>query len=164
MQIDKNAKELELKRLGKGANSAPLMEYLNTHPTVDGIFTAWDTAHKVRHGRAGQSALAHLRTLTTPPPQSNNSQLSAVVLSTLTSLLRLISSAPHPSEPEIVRRLLGQYGQHLDRALNPGRNDVTTAALRLACVVVAFAGGRFAKRLWSCFSWSTKVSPRARLP
>lgn len=147
------------------------MQYMHANPALEGVFAAWDTAHKVGQDRPSHEPMTfptQTQELINPLPlprarwgfvQTNNSQLSAVVLTTLTSLLRLISSAPHSSEPEPLRRLLGQYGQHLDRALNPGRNDVTTAALRLACVVVAFADGKFAKRLWSCFGWQTKVSP-----
>lgn len=79
------------------------------------------------------------------------------MLSALSALIRLVSTDPFASEPEIIRRLLSQYGSHLDRALNPGRNDVTVAALKLCNVVVGFGSGRFARRLFGSMQWSPKV-------
>lgn len=91
------------------------------------------------------------------PAQTNNSQLSAAVLQALGALVRLISSDAGASEPEVIRRLLTQYGTHLDRALNPGRNDVTVAALKLLNVVVGFGSGRFARRMFGAMQWQPKV-------
>lgn len=45
----------------------------------------------------------------------------------------------------------------MDRALNPGRNDVTVAALKLCNVVVGFGSGRFARRLFGSMQWLPKV-------
>jgi hypothetical protein len=41
--------------------------------------------------------------------------------------------------------------------LNPGRNDVTTAALKLCNVLVGFGGGKYARKVFGCFGWSPKV-------
>jgi hypothetical protein len=85
---------------------------------------------------------------------------------------------PLANDPPLLRRLLSQgsgqgsapggqsasigYGSHLDRALNPGRNDVTVAALKLLNVVVGFGRGRYARRLFAMMSWSPKVRARLR--
>ena len=132
----------------------PLLDYLAKYPTADGVFAAWDTAHKVF---PLEDAFFFSTTLTSSQRQSNNSQLSAAVLQALGALIRLISTDAGASEPEVIRRLLTQYGTHLDRALNPGRNDVTVAALRLLNVVVGFGSGRFARRMFSSMQWQPKV-------
>ena len=85
------------------------------------------------------------------------------MLSALTAVIRLVSTDPFSDEPEIIRRLLTQYGSHLDRALNPGRNDVTVAALKLCNVLVGFGSGRFARRLFGSMQWSPKASCRFNL-
>lgn len=79
-------------------------------------------------------------------------------MSALSALIRLVSTDPFASEPELIRRLLSAYGSHLERALNPGRNDVTVAALKLCNVVVGFGSGRFARKLFGCIQWAPKVS------
>ncbi|KAM0750489.1 hypothetical protein T439DRAFT_302525 [Meredithblackwellia eburnea MCA 4105] len=135
-QLEKRALALVAKPAPR-ANKDVVLDLLDKHPTLDGLFTAWDLAHK-----------------------TNSSPLSAAVLSTLSALIRLISTDPFASEPELIRRLLSQYGTHLDRALNPGRNDVTTAALKLCNVVVGFGSGRFARRLFGSMQWSPKITAR----
>lgn len=77
-------------------------------------------------------------------------------------MIRLVSLDPYANDPPLLRRLLSTtpgpgYGGHLDRALNPGRNDVTVAALKLLNVVVGFGQGRYARRLFALMSWSPKV-------
>lgn len=55
VQIGKNATELETKRLPpKQAATAPLMQYMTANPGLDGVFAAWDTAHKVRSAPRAQ--------------------------------------------------------------------------------------------------------------
>ncbi|ORY47184.1 ribosome 60S biogenesis N-terminal-domain-containing protein [Leucosporidium creatinivorum] len=136
LQVEKRASALVAKAAPR-AQADPLLDYLTKYPTADGLFTAWDTAHK-----------------------TNNSQLSAAVLTALTALVRLVSTDPFTNEPEVIRRLLTQYGSHLDRALNPGRNDVTVAALKLCNVVVGFGSGRFARRLFGSMQWQPKIITR----
>ncbi|GAA5837662.1 hypothetical protein JCM3766R1_000547 [Sporobolomyces carnicolor] len=137
VQIDKRAAALNAKPAPRGSPDL-LLDYLKKYPGCDGIFHAWDYANK-----------------------TNNSPLSTAILSCLTSLIRLLSTDPFTPSPELIKTLLSaKYTPYLERALNPGRNDVTTSALRLCNVLVGFAGGRFAKKLFSAFGWSPKVTTR----
>ncbi|GAA5920960.1 hypothetical protein JCM6882_004110, partial [Rhodosporidiobolus microsporus] len=132
-QIDKRAAALNAKPAPR-ASPDLLLDYLQQNPGCEGIFAAWDLANK-----------------------TNSSPLSAAVLSTLTSLLRLLSTDPFTPSPVLIKTLLSaQYTPYLERALNPGRNDVTTAALKMCNVLVGFAGGRFARRVFGAFGWSPK--------
>lgn len=47
VQLEKHALKLVAKPAPR-ANPDLLLDYLAKYPTVDGVFTAWDTAHKVR--------------------------------------------------------------------------------------------------------------------
>ncbi|GAA5969225.1 hypothetical protein JCM3765_007248 [Sporobolomyces pararoseus] len=137
VQIDKRAAALNAKPAPRGSPDL-LLDYLKKYPGCDGIFHAWDYANK-----------------------TNNSPLSTAILSCLTSLIRLLSTDPFTPSPELIKTLLSaKYTPYLERALNPGRNDVTTSALRLCNVLVGFAGGRFAKKLFGAFGWSPKVTTR----
>ncbi|GAA6043934.1 hypothetical protein JCM8097_000909 [Rhodosporidiobolus ruineniae] len=136
-QIDKRASALNAKPAPRGSPDL-LLDYLSQNPKAEGIFAAWDLANK-----------------------TNNSPLAAAVLSCLTSVVRLLSTDPFTPSPELIKTLLSaQYTPHLERALNPGRNDVTTAALKLCNVLVGFAGGRFARRVFGAFGWSPKITTR----
>ncbi|GAA5910073.1 Urb1p [Sporobolomyces salmoneus] len=137
VQIDKRAAALNAKPAPRGSPDL-LLDYLKKFPGCDGIFHAWDYANK-----------------------TNNSPLSTAILSCLTSLIRLLSTDPFTPSPDLIKTLLSsKYTPYLERALNPGRNDVTTSALRLCNVLVGFAGGRFAKKLFGAFGWSPKVTTR----
>ncbi|BGP19579.1 hypothetical protein JCM10213_001382 [Rhodosporidiobolus nylandii] len=136
-QLDKRAQALNAKPAPRGSPDL-LLDYLKHYPGAEGVFQAWDTANK-----------------------TNSSPLSTAVLSCLTSLLRLLSTDPFTPSPELIKILLSaKYAPYLERALNPGRNDVTTAALKMANVLVGFAGGRFARRTFGCFGWSPKITTR----
>ncbi|GAA6009612.1 hypothetical protein JCM10207_004124 [Rhodosporidiobolus poonsookiae] len=136
-QIDKRAAALNAKPAPRGQPDL-LLDYLQHHPSCEGVFAAWDLANK-----------------------TNNSPLAASVLSCLASLVRLLSTDPFTPSPELIKVLLGaQYTPYLERSLNPGRNDVTTAALKLANVLVGFAGGRFARKTFGAFGWSPKITTR----
>jgi hypothetical protein len=117
-----------------------LLDYLDRNPACNGVFAAWELANK-----------------------SNNSPLSAAALSCLTSLVRLASTDPFTSSnSELLKALFStQYAPYFERSLNPGRNDVTTAVLKLANVLVGFAGGKYARKVFNSFTWSPKVSPPA---
>ncbi|GAA5926014.1 Urb1p [Sporobolomyces koalae] len=137
VQIDRRASALNAKPAPRGSPDL-LLDYLKQYPACDGIFHAWDFANK-----------------------TNSSPLSTAILSCLTSLIRLLSTDPFTPSPELIKTLLSsKYTPYLERALNPGRNDVTTSALRLANVLVGFAGGRFAKKLFGAFGWSPKITTR----
>ncbi|GAA6025207.1 hypothetical protein JCM11491_004864 [Sporobolomyces phaffii] len=137
VQLDKRAAALNAKPAPRSSPDL-VLDYLARNPRCDGIFTAWDYAHK-----------------------TNSSPLSTAVLSCLTSLIRLLSTDPFTPSPELIKSLLStKYAPYLERALNPGRNDVTTSALRLCNVLVGFAGGRFARKLFGAFGWSPKVTTR----
>ncbi|GAA6061946.1 hypothetical protein JCM10212_001988 [Sporobolomyces blumeae] len=137
VQIDKRAAGLNAKPAPRSSPDL-LLDYLKRYPGCDGIFNAWDWANK-----------------------TNNSPLSTAILSCLTSLIRLLSTDPFTPSPELIKTLLSsKYTPYLERALNPGRNDVTTAALKLANVLVGFAGGRFARKLFGVFGWSPKITTR----
>ncbi|GAA5853151.1 hypothetical protein JCM8547_000217 [Rhodosporidiobolus lusitaniae] len=136
-QVDKRAAALVAKPAPRDKPDL-LLDYLQQNPGCEGVFAAWDLANK-----------------------TNSSPLSTAVLSCLTSLLRLLSTDPFTPSPEVIKTLLSaQYTPYLERALNPGRNDVTTAALKLSNVLVGFAGGRFARRLFGAFGWSPKITSR----
>ncbi|GAA6049204.1 hypothetical protein JCM3770_003309 [Rhodotorula araucariae] len=136
-QIDKRAAALNAKPAPR-AQPDLLLDYLKQNPGCEGIFAAWDLANK-----------------------TNNSPLSTAVLSCLTSLVRLVSTDPFTPSPELVKTLLSpKYAPYFDRSLNPGRNDVTTAVLKLCNVLVGFGGGKFARRVFGCFGWSPKVTAR----
>ncbi|KDE02566.1 hypothetical protein MVLG_06882 [Microbotryum lychnidis-dioicae p1A1 Lamole] len=115
----------------------PLHDFMNKYPTIDPIFMSWDLAHR-----------------------TNNPSLTSAVLNCLGSLVRLASQNAQRGEPEFVRRLLAQYAAQLQRALNPGRNDTTVAALKLLNVVVAFDSGRFARRAFDALPWTSKATSR----
>ncbi|GAA5900082.1 hypothetical protein JCM5296_002051 [Sporobolomyces johnsonii] len=137
VQLDKRAAALNAKPAPRGSPDL-LLDYLKRYPGCEGVFSAWDLANK-----------------------TNNSPLSTYVLSCLTSLIRLLSTDPFTPAPELIKTLLGaKYTPYLERALNPGRNDVTTAALKLCNVLVGFGGGRFARRLFGVFGWSPKITTR----
>ncbi|GAA5995357.1 Urb1p [Rhodotorula paludigena] len=137
VQVDKRALALVAKPAPRAAPDL-LLDYLKHNPGCEGVFAAWDLANK-----------------------TNNSPLSTAVLSCLTSLIRLLSTDPFTPSPELVKTLLSaKYAPYFDRSLNPGRNDVTTAALKLCNVLVGFGGGRFARRVFGSFSWSPKVTTR----
>ncbi|CEQ40970.1 SPOSA6832_02649, partial [Sporobolomyces salmonicolor] len=137
VKIDKRAAALNAKPAPRGSPDL-LLDYLKRYPGCEGVFSAWDLANK-----------------------TNNSPLSTFVLSCLTSLIRLLSTDPFTPAPELIKTLLSaKYTPYLERALNPGRNDVTTAALKLCNVLVGFGGGRFARRLFGVFGWSPKITTR----
>ncbi|BGP43022.1 hypothetical protein JCM10449v2_007037 [Rhodotorula kratochvilovae] len=137
VQIDKRAAALNAKPAPR-AQPDLLLDYLKQNPGCDGVFAAWDLANK-----------------------TNNSPLSTAVLSCLTSLVRLVSTDPFTPSPELVKTLLSpKYSPYFDRSLNPGRNDVTTAVLKLCNVLVGFGGGKYSRRAFGCFSWSPKVTSR----
>ncbi|GAA5853484.1 hypothetical protein JCM9279_007252 [Rhodotorula babjevae] len=136
-QIDTRAAALNAKPQPR-AQPDLLLDYLKHDPACQGVFASWDLANK-----------------------TNNSPLAAAVLSCLASLVRLASTDPFNPSPEIVKTLLApKSAPYFDRSLNPGRNDVTTACLKLCNVLVGFGGGRFARRVFGCFSWSPKVTSR----
>ncbi|GAA5921027.1 hypothetical protein JCM3775_004058 [Rhodotorula graminis] len=136
-QIDNRAAALNAKPQPR-AQPDLLLDYLKHDPACQGVFASWDLANK-----------------------TNNSPLAAAVLSCLASLVRLASTDPFNPSPELVKTLLStKYAPYFDRSLNPGRNDVTTASLKLCNVLVGFGGGRFARRVFGCFSWSPKVTSR----
>ncbi|GAA5902398.1 hypothetical protein JCM8208_007278 [Rhodotorula glutinis] len=137
VQIDDRAAALNAKPSPR-AQPDLLLDYLKHDPACQGVFASWDLANK-----------------------TNNSPLAAAVLSCLASLVRLASTDPFNPSPELVKTLLSpKYAPYFDRSLNPGRNDVTTASLKLCNVLVGFGGGRFARRVFGCFSWSPKVTSR----
>ncbi|SCV67542.1 BQ2448_5153 [Microbotryum intermedium] len=109
----------------------PLHDFINKYPTIDPIFSSWDLAHRVS-----------LRSCPAP------------------SLVRLASLNAQRGEPEFMRRLITQYSAQLQRTLNPGRNDITVAALKLLNLVVAFGSGRFARRTFEALSWTSKITCR----
>ncbi|BGP34984.1 hypothetical protein JCM10296v2_006808 [Rhodotorula toruloides] len=136
-QIDKRAAALVAKEAPR-AQPDLLLDYLKLHPGCEGVFEAWDLANK-----------------------TNNSPLSTAVLSCLTSLVRLASTDPFTPSPDLLKTLLSpKYHPYLERSLNPGRNDVTTAALKLCNVLVGFGGGKYARKVFGCFGWSPKVTSR----
>ncbi|KAK4329709.1 hypothetical protein RTBOTA2_005661 [Rhodotorula toruloides] len=136
-QIDKRAAALVAKEAPR-AQPDLLLDYLKLHPGCEGVFEAWDLANK-----------------------TNNSPLSSAVLSCLTSLVRLASTDPFTPSPDLLKTLLSpKYHPYLERSLNPGRNDVTTAALKLCNVLVGFGGGKYARKVFGCFGWSPKVTSR----
>ncbi|BGO95132.1 hypothetical protein NBRC10512_006416 [Rhodotorula toruloides] len=136
-QIDKRAAAL-VAREAPRAQPDLLLDYLKLHPGCEGVFEAWDLANK-----------------------TNNSPLSTAVLSCLTSLVRLASTDPFTPSPDLLKTLLSpKYHPYLERSLNPGRNDVTTASLKLCNVLVGFGGGKYARKVFGCFGWSPKVTSR----
>ncbi|GAA5826641.1 hypothetical protein JCM11251_002831 [Rhodosporidiobolus azoricus] len=136
-QIEKRASALNALPAPR-AKPDLLLDYLQQNPTCEGIFQAWDLANK-----------------------TNSSPLSSSILNTLTALLRLLSTDPFTPSPPLIKTLLSaQYTPYLERALNPGRNDVTTAAFKMCNVLVGFAGGRFARRVFGAFGWSPKITTR----
>ncbi|KWU41852.1 hypothetical protein RHOSPDRAFT_36620 [Rhodotorula sp. JG-1b] len=136
--IDKRAIALVEKAAPRGEPDL-LLDYLDRNPACNGVFAAWELANK-----------------------SNNSPLSAAALSCLTSLVRLASTDPFTSSnSELLKALFStQYAPYFERSLNPGRNDVTTAVLKLANVLVGFAGGKYARKVFNSFTWSPKVTSR----
>ncbi|GAA5877773.1 hypothetical protein JCM3774_000753 [Rhodotorula dairenensis] len=136
-QIDKRAIALVEKAAPRGEPDL-LLDYVKQNPACNGVLAAWELANK-----------------------TNNSPLSAAALSCLTSLVRLASTDPFTSSPEILKSLFSaQYAPYFERSLNPGRNDVTTAALKLCNALVGFAGGKYARKVFASFSWSPKVTSR----
>ncbi|GAA5984401.1 hypothetical protein JCM10908_003333 [Rhodotorula pacifica] len=136
-QIDKRAIALVEKDAPRSQPDL-LLDYLKQNPGCNGVFAAWELANK-----------------------TNNSPLSAAALSCLTSLVRLASTDPFTASPEIIKQLFSaQYAPYFERSLNPGRNDVTTAVLKLCNVLVGFAGGKYARKVFGSFSWSPKVTSR----
>ncbi|KAK4046329.1 hypothetical protein OIV83_006159 [Microbotryomycetes sp. JL201] len=163
IQFDKRLRQVcaQATSTQAAASTLPVVQYINKDPACQLVFQAWDLSNR-----------------------SNNPQLSAACLDCFTSILRFASLDPFATKDSpILKQLLSatntastasssfetsskapskhqSSANHLDRALNPGRNDVTTSALKLFNTIVAYRNGAYARRLFHCLSLSPKTTSR----
>ncbi|KAM0791109.1 hypothetical protein ACM66B_004398 [Microbotryomycetes sp. NB124-2] len=167
VQFDKRLKHVIQSNAGTKASASthPVVQYINSKdPTCQLVFQAWDLSNRTNNSQLSAACLdcftSILRFSSLDPFETKDSPILKRLLSSTISLNDPSSSSSFPASKGVRAHQQQSSASYLDRALNPGRNDVTTSALKLFNTVVAYKNGAFARRLFSCLSLNPKTTSR----
>ncbi|KAK4052637.1 hypothetical protein OIO90_004265 [Microbotryomycetes sp. JL221] len=137
-----------------------IVDYINQDQECRLVFQAWELANKTNNSQLSTACLncfsSILRYQSLNPFDQSDSPLIKRLLSTTSSS----SSSTYDQNMMMMNSTKDSSSHYLERAFNPGRNDVTTASLKLCNVIVGFKSGRFAKKLFNNLSFNPKTTTR----